>query len=236
MGGFPRGGSSPLRRITKGPRIRAFRRSRADAALRSRTPRDIFATSVEDVTGADHCGGERRNPSDKVASWPANIPASTPTKRSKERATATTSATPTASCPVSAAFGPPQAAVIDKAGLKVQAAAGTLHLNTARFEDHFESWLAGHKPLVEPGTCAICGVSRASRRRCGLGRLGRRHAMDGCAAPCSTTPSPTAMSPPRTEHSGCGDLLGGDDQLLPATADEAVLRSVVEDVVGGHVR
>ena len=49
-------------------------------------------------------------------------------------------------------FLSPQAAAIDKAGLTVQAAAGTLHLSTARFEDYFESWLAGHKPFVDPGT------------------------------------------------------------------------------------
>jgi len=45
-----------------------------------------------------------------------------------------------------------QAAAIDKAGLHVQAAAGTLHLSTARFEDYFESWLAGHKPFIDAGT------------------------------------------------------------------------------------
>ena len=49
-------------------------------------------------------------------------------------------------------FLSPQAAAIDKAGLHVQAAAGTLHLSTARFEDYFESWLAGHKPFIDPGT------------------------------------------------------------------------------------
>ena len=44
-----------------------------------------------------------------------------------------------------------QAAAIDKAGLNVQAAAGTLHLST-RLADYFESWLAGHKPFIDPGT------------------------------------------------------------------------------------
>ena len=49
-------------------------------------------------------------------------------------------------------FLSPQAGAIDKAGLAVQAAAGTLHLSTALFADYFESWLAGHKPFVDPGT------------------------------------------------------------------------------------
>ena len=49
-------------------------------------------------------------------------------------------------------FLSPQAAAIDKAGVNVQAAAGTLHLSTARFEDYFESWLAGHKPFIDAGT------------------------------------------------------------------------------------
>ena len=45
-----------------------------------------------------------------------------------------------------------QAASIDKAGRTVQAAAGTLHLSTARFADYFESWLAGHRPFIDQGT------------------------------------------------------------------------------------
>lgn len=45
-----------------------------------------------------------------------------------------------------------QAASIDKAGRTVQAAAGTLHLSTARFGDYFESWLAGHRPFIDQGT------------------------------------------------------------------------------------
>lgn len=49
-------------------------------------------------------------------------------------------------------FRSPQAAAIDKAGVNVQAAAGTLHLSTARFADYFESWLAGHRPFVDAGT------------------------------------------------------------------------------------
>jgi integrase len=49
-------------------------------------------------------------------------------------------------------FRSPQAAAIDKAGANVQAAAGTLHLSTARFADYFESWLAGHRPFVDAGT------------------------------------------------------------------------------------
>ncbi|MBA3747742.1 MAG: hypothetical protein H0W96_09670 [Solirubrobacterales bacterium] len=41
---------------------------------------------------------------------------------------------------------------MDKANSTVLAAAGALHLSTARFGDYFESWLAGHKPFIDPGT------------------------------------------------------------------------------------
>ena len=120
--------------------------------LASRALRDTVVTTVDGVTGAEPCGGERRNRSDKVALWPAHIPASTPTRRSKERATATTSATPTASSPANAGSSPPKPPRSTRPGSHVQAAAGTLHLSTARFEDYFESWLAGHKPFIDPGT------------------------------------------------------------------------------------
>jgi integrase len=60
-------------------------------------------------------------------------------------------------------FLSPQAAAIDKAGLNVQAAAGTLHLSTALFADYFESWLAGHKPFVDLGTWSDYGTHGTKR-------------------------------------------------------------------------
>ncbi len=105
--------------------------------------------------------GERRNRADKVASWPANTPASTPTRRSKERAAANfRDSDGKQSC--KRGFLSPQAAAIDKAGLHVQAAAGTLHLSTARFEDYFESWLAGHKPFIDPAPGATTAPMASS--------------------------------------------------------------------------
>lgn len=51
-------------------------------------------------------------------------------------------------------FASAQAAAKAKAGATVQSGAGALHLSTARFGDYFATWLAGHKPFVQPGTWA----------------------------------------------------------------------------------